>query len=66
MFAVGDRKWKRFTTQSKSDIIELALKMDMAKKHYERKCQLVALTKWSNWVKLHKKTQAGRWLLKYF
>ncbi|XP_031173797.1 dynein regulatory complex subunit 6 isoform X1 [Sander lucioperca] len=52
------RKWKRFTTQSKSDIIELALKMDMAKKHYERKCQLVALTKWSNWVKLHKKTQA--------
>ncbi|XP_034735797.1 dynein regulatory complex subunit 6 isoform X2 [Etheostoma cragini] len=51
------RKWKRFTTQSKSDIIELALKMDMAKKHYERKCQLVAFTKWSNWVKLHKKTQ---------
>ncbi|KAA8590242.1 hypothetical protein FQN60_014176 [Etheostoma spectabile] len=52
------RKWKRFTTQSKSEIIELTLKMDMAKKHHERKCQLVALTKWSNWVKLHKKTQA--------
>ncbi|XP_034391844.1 dynein regulatory complex subunit 6 [Cyclopterus lumpus] len=32
--------------------------MDMAKKHYERKCQRVALTKWSNCVKLHKKKQA--------
>ncbi|KAM6925938.1 F-box and leucine-rich repeat protein 13 [Lycodopsis pacificus] len=32
--------------------------MDIAKKHYERKCQRVALTKWSNCVKLHKKTQA--------
>ncbi|XP_045892775.1 dynein regulatory complex subunit 6 isoform X3 [Micropterus dolomieu] len=52
------RNWKRFTTQSKRGTIELALKMDMTKKHYERKCQRVAFTKWSNWVKLHKKTQA--------
>ncbi|XP_044049322.1 dynein regulatory complex subunit 6 isoform X1 [Siniperca chuatsi] len=52
------RKWKRFTTQSKRGTTELALKMDMTKKHYERKCQRVALTKWSNCVKLHKKTQA--------
>ena len=60
MFAVGDRKWKRFTTQSKRDTVELALKIDMAEKHFEMKCMLVALTKWSNWVKLHKKAQAGR------
>ena len=49
-----------FTTQSKRDTVELALKMDMAEKHFEMKCMLVALTKWSNWVKLHKKAQAGR------
>ncbi|XP_068458563.1 F-box and leucine-rich repeat protein 13 [Clinocottus analis] len=55
----GTTKWNRFATQSKRSTTELALKMDMAKKHYERKCQLVALTKWSNCVKLHKKTQAG-------
>lgn len=52
--------------QSKRGTIELAVKMDMTKKHYERKCQWVALTKWSNWVKIQKKTQAGRSLLKYF
>ena len=55
-----DRKWKRFTMQSKRSAIELALKMDMAKEYYERKCQQAALTKWANWVKIHKKTQAGR------
>ncbi|KAM8892103.1 F-box and leucine-rich repeat protein 13 isoform 2-T2 [Spinachia spinachia] len=49
------RKWKRFTTQRST--IELALKMDSAKKHYVRKCQRVAPTKWSNCVELHKKTQ---------
>ncbi|XP_071358182.1 F-box and leucine-rich repeat protein 13 isoform X2 [Trachinotus anak] len=53
------RKWKRFTTQSKRDTIELALKMDMTKKHFERKCQQIAFTKWLNRVKLHKKTQAA-------
>ncbi|KAG7217379.1 hypothetical protein INR49_021546, partial [Caranx melampygus] len=51
------RKWKRFTVQSKRDTAELALKMDMSKKHFERKCQQVALTKWLNWVKSHKKTR---------
>ncbi|XP_023284076.1 F-box/LRR-repeat protein 13 [Seriola lalandi dorsalis] len=53
------RKWKRFTMQSKRDTIELALQMDMTKKHFETKCQQVALTKWLNWVKLHKRTQAA-------
>uniref|UniRef100_A0A8P4GBS6 F-box domain-containing protein n=1 Tax=Dicentrarchus labrax TaxID=13489 RepID=A0A8P4GBS6_DICLA len=52
------RKWKRFTTQRKRSAIELTLKMNLAKKHYERKCQWLALTKWSNWVKMHKKKQA--------
>nr|XP_046250511.1 dynein regulatory complex subunit 6 isoform X3 [Scatophagus argus] len=52
------RKWKRFTVQHKRGKTELALKMDLTKRHYERKCQQVALTKWSNWVKMHKKTQA--------
>ncbi|XP_059191180.1 F-box and leucine-rich repeat protein 13 isoform X2 [Centropristis striata] len=52
------RRWRRFTLQSKRDTIELALKMDMTKKHYERKCQQAALTKWLKWVKLHKETQA--------
>ncbi|XP_070686646.1 F-box and leucine-rich repeat protein 13 [Pempheris klunzingeri] len=52
------RKWKWFTTHSKRDTVELALKMDISKKHYERKCQQTAITKWSNWVKLHKKAQA--------
>ncbi|XP_073328848.1 F-box and leucine-rich repeat protein 13 isoform X2 [Pagrus major] len=33
--------------------------MDLTRKHYERKCQRVALTKWSNWVKMHKKAQAA-------
>ncbi|KAM9352391.1 F-box and leucine-rich repeat protein 13 [Symphorus nematophorus] len=53
-----DWKWKRFTMQSKRNTIELALKMDLTEKHYERKCQRAALTRWSNWVKKHKKTQA--------
>ncbi|GLD60273.1 F-box/LRR-repeat protein 13 [Lates japonicus] len=53
------RKWKRFTAQSKRDTVELALKMDMTKRHFERKCQRVALTKWLNWAKLHKKKQAA-------
>ncbi|KAL3061714.1 hypothetical protein OYC64_009793 [Pagothenia borchgrevinki] len=52
------RKWKRFAAQSKRDIAELALKMDLEKKRHERNCQLVALAKWLNWVKLRKKTQA--------
>ncbi|XP_034071679.1 dynein regulatory complex subunit 6 isoform X1 [Gymnodraco acuticeps] len=52
------RKWKRFAAQSKRDIAELALKMDLEKKHHERNCQLVAFAKWLNWVKLRKKTQA--------
>ncbi|XP_027128699.1 dynein regulatory complex subunit 6 isoform X1 [Larimichthys crocea] len=52
------RKWKRFTMQRKRDAIELALKMDLTKKHYERKCQQVALTKWSNWTKIQKTTRA--------
>ncbi|XP_037307791.2 F-box and leucine-rich repeat protein 13 [Pungitius pungitius] len=50
------RRWKRFTTQRKSRT-EQALKMDTAKQHYERRCQRVALTKWSNCVGLPKKTQ---------
>ncbi|XP_042351851.1 dynein regulatory complex subunit 6 [Plectropomus leopardus] len=53
------RKWKRFSTQSKRDTIELALKMDAAKKYYERKCQQAAFTKWTNCVELHKKTRAA-------
>ncbi|XP_026222019.1 dynein regulatory complex subunit 6 [Anabas testudineus] len=53
------RKWKMFTVQSKRDTIELALKMDMTKKHFETKCQRVALAKWLNWVKLHRKTQSA-------
>ncbi|KAM7414375.1 hypothetical protein PAMA_019273 [Pampus argenteus] len=52
-------RWKRYTTQSKRDTIELVLKMDMTKQHFERKCHQAALTKWLNWVKLHKKTQAA-------
>ncbi|KAK1887910.1 Hemoglobin subunit alpha-2 [Dissostichus eleginoides] len=32
--------------------------MDLEKKRHERNCQLVALAKWLNWVKLRKKTQA--------
>ncbi|XP_053175910.1 dynein regulatory complex subunit 6 [Scomber japonicus] len=53
------RKWKSYTTQSKRDTEELALKMDMTKKHFERKCKQAALTKWSSWVKLYKKIQAA-------
>ncbi|XP_067445561.1 F-box and leucine-rich repeat protein 13 isoform X1 [Thunnus thynnus] len=53
------RRWKRFAAQSKRDTKELALKMDMTKKHFERKCQQAALTKWLNWVKLHKKAQTA-------
>nr|XP_020469743.1 F-box/LRR-repeat protein 13 isoform X2 [Monopterus albus] len=53
------RKWKSFTMQNKEDALDLALKMDMAKKHFEMKCQQAALTKWLNWVELHKKTQAA-------
>ncbi|XP_029378283.1 dynein regulatory complex subunit 6 [Echeneis naucrates] len=52
-----DWKWKRFTAKSKRDTTELALKMDMTKKHFETKCQQSALNKWFNWVKLRKKTQ---------
>ncbi|KAI9529968.1 hypothetical protein NQZ68_008207 [Dissostichus eleginoides] len=58
VFDVWDRKWKRFAAQSKRDIAELALKMDLEKKRHERNCQLVALAKWLNWVQLRKKTQA--------
>ncbi|XP_047452803.1 dynein regulatory complex subunit 6 [Mugil cephalus] len=53
------RKWKRFIVQSKRDAMELAQKMDVAKKHFERTCQRVALTRWLKWVKLHKKTKAA-------
>ncbi|KAK2842133.1 hypothetical protein Q5P01_012333 [Channa striata] len=53
------RSWKRFTTMRKSDATDLALKMDMTKKHFEIKLQRVALYKWLNWVKLHKKTQSA-------
>ena len=60
MSCVCCRKWKSYTTQSKRDTEELALKMDMTKKHFERKCKQAALTKWSSWVKLYKKIQAGR------
>ncbi|XP_078024112.1 F-box and leucine-rich repeat protein 13 [Epinephelus lanceolatus] len=52
------RKWKRFTIQSKRDAIELLVKMNMAKKHYDRKCQQVAFTKWTKRVELHKKKKA--------
>lgn len=60
MMSSVHRKWKRFTAQSKRDTVELALKMDETKRHFERKCQRVALTKWLNWAKLRKKKQAGR------
>ncbi|XP_029908765.1 dynein regulatory complex subunit 6 isoform X2 [Myripristis murdjan] len=33
--------------------------MDISKKHYERKCQRVALTRWLNWVKFRKTAQAA-------
>ncbi|XP_029137274.2 F-box and leucine-rich repeat protein 13 [Labrus bergylta] len=32
--------------------------MDLTKERCVRRCQQAALTKWSNWVKLHKKTRA--------
>ncbi|XP_071393804.1 F-box and leucine-rich repeat protein 13 [Centroberyx affinis] len=54
-----DWRWKRFISKRKSDAVELELKMDIAKKHYERKRQGVALAKWLSWVKFRKKTQTA-------
>ncbi|XP_036961772.1 dynein regulatory complex subunit 6 isoform X2 [Acanthopagrus latus] len=53
------RKWKRFTMQSKRGTVELALKMDLTKKHFETKLQRVALVRWSNWVEMQKKAKAA-------
>nr|XP_019934488.1 PREDICTED: F-box/LRR-repeat protein 13 isoform X1 [Paralichthys olivaceus] len=53
------RKWQSFTVQSKRDTTDLALKMDVTMKHFERRCQRTAVTKWLKWVKLHKKKQAA-------
>lgn len=46
--------------QSKRGTVELALKMDLTKKHFETKLQRVALVRWSNWVEMQKKAKAGR------
>ncbi|XP_008299140.1 F-box/LRR-repeat protein 13 [Stegastes partitus] len=54
-----DWKWKTFTMQSKSDTTETILKMDMAKKHSEKKCKQAAFNKWLDWVTFHKKTKAA-------
>ncbi|KAM4573861.1 F-box and leucine-rich repeat protein 13 [Odontesthes bonariensis] len=48
------RKWKRFIKQSRTETLELTLKMDMTKRHFEKKCQRTALTKWFKWIKLYK------------
>ncbi|KAM9753577.1 F-box and leucine-rich repeat protein 13 [Menidia menidia] len=53
------RKWKRFITQSRRETTEMALKMDMTKRHFERKCQHTAFIKWWNWVKLCKTRKAA-------
>ncbi|XP_041852573.1 dynein regulatory complex subunit 6 isoform X2 [Melanotaenia boesemani] len=53
------RKWKRFIMQSRRDNIELTLKMDMTEKYLEKKCQSIILTRWFNWLKLHKKKKAA-------
>ncbi|XP_035497274.2 dynein regulatory complex subunit 6 isoform X2 [Scophthalmus maximus] len=53
------RHWKSFTSESKRDARESAMKVDKTKKHLDWKCQQVAVTKWVNWVKLHKKTNAA-------
>lgn len=66
MMSCVHRHWKSFTSESKRDARESAMKVDKTKKHLDWKCQQVAVTKWVNWVKLHKKTNAGRWTYKYF
>lgn len=60
MFVGEDRRWKRFIAKRKTDAIELNVKMEIAKRHYDRKCQRMAFAKWVSWIKFHKKRQAGR------
>ncbi|XP_029951714.1 dynein regulatory complex subunit 6 [Salarias fasciatus] len=55
MLNLSDRKWKKFTVQGESHAIELALKMDITQKHFQRKCQQVVFAKWLSRVKLHKR-----------
>lgn len=57
---MGDRKWKMFIVQRRRDAIELVQRMDVAERHFERKCQHIVFIKWSIWVKLNKRTKIGR------
>ncbi|MEQ2162859.1 hypothetical protein GOODEAATRI_024263, partial [Goodea atripinnis] len=54
-----DWGWKRFILQRKEEAIELIRKMDLAKTHFERKCQRAAFTKWLDWVNSHKRRKAA-------
>uniref|UniRef100_A0A3B5BB65 F-box and leucine-rich repeat protein 13 n=1 Tax=Stegastes partitus TaxID=144197 RepID=A0A3B5BB65_9TELE len=45
--------------QSKSDTTETILKMDMAKKHSEKKCKQAAFNKWLDWFFCVKTLQCG-------
>ncbi|XP_037539123.1 dynein regulatory complex subunit 6 [Nematolebias whitei] len=52
-----DWKWKMFIVQRKRDAIELVQRMDMAERHFEKKCQHIVFTKWLIWVKLNKRAK---------
>ncbi|XP_023206538.1 F-box/LRR-repeat protein 13 isoform X1 [Xiphophorus maculatus] len=52
------RAWKKFIQQKKEEAIEMALQMEVAKAHDEKKSQNAAFIRWLNFVRLHKNRRA--------
>lgn len=56
----GGRKWKEFAVRAKQGALVLLFKVNKAKRLNERKRLQGAVAAWCSWVKVQKKTQAGR------
>nr|XP_057932096.1 F-box and leucine-rich repeat protein 13 isoform X1 [Doryrhamphus excisus] len=52
------RSWKNYTMVSMTDASELAHKMDVAARHYDRSKEVAVFSGWIHWVKFKEETRA--------